>query len=665
MVTYCFCQEQWSYNPLCEWPDATTKSDGTTLTPSNFRIGATPAASGTQYYFDGYIDDIRVTKGVARYSSSFTPPTSALSADVSDITGSDDVVLLLDGTSVNDGSTGGLNDATLNGDASANDTTVTDPYGGSTGSYEFDGTGDTLTIPNSTDFDFGSGDWTIECWAYHIGQMPANAGLFGKRAGGAIAPFTVVGENNTDATKALRFYGSTNGTFNIVIVPTTDFPLDQWVHLAVTRAGNVYTMWQNGVDIGSTTVSGSLMTNTDPVVIGASETIPTTTNYWKGYVKDFRITKGAALYPYFTPPTSALPKTGTVSTTNVLTTGILSLPELLQASYSPVRVSSASVGSRTSTDGTYTFYTFTSTSAQNITFSTGGLVDILLVGGGGGAGDTIGGGGGGGEVIVAKNIKVSAQQYNISVGAGGTAGTQNDGTNDAGNAGSSTTFSGAGFTTLTAVGGGGGAAGDAAGQVATAGANGGGGAFQTNQTGATGSGTTISAGTHGSSSTYSIYSGNSGGNGYINGGNTLHEGGGGAGAGSDGEDAKQLSGKSGGADGGSGVLVADFDGSYYYGGGGGGASYQYNSPGAGGAGGGGGGGTNSTTTNADQGLGDTQGRNNGDNGNAPAGSNTGFSDAFGGAGGANTGGGGGAGGYSGNSAAGAGGSGIVIVRITN
>jgi hypothetical protein len=128
-------------------PDATTKSDGTTLTPSNFRIGATPAASGTQYYFDGYIDDIRVTKGVARYSSSFTPPTSALSADVSDITGSDDVVLLLDGTSVNDGSTGGLNDATLNGDASANDTTVTDPYGGSTGSYEFDGTGDTLTIP--------------------------------------------------------------------------------------------------------------------------------------------------------------------------------------------------------------------------------------------------------------------------------------------------------------------------------------------------------------------------------------------------------------------------------------------------------------------------------------------------------------------------------------
>ena len=33
-----------------------------------------------------------------------------------------------------------------------------------TGSVVFDGTGDYLSIPHSSDFDFSTGDFTAECW---------------------------------------------------------------------------------------------------------------------------------------------------------------------------------------------------------------------------------------------------------------------------------------------------------------------------------------------------------------------------------------------------------------------------------------------------------------------------------------------------------------------
>ena len=41
-----------------------------------YNIGRTAYQSGT-FYYNGYMDDLRVTKGYARYTANFTPPTSA------------------------------------------------------------------------------------------------------------------------------------------------------------------------------------------------------------------------------------------------------------------------------------------------------------------------------------------------------------------------------------------------------------------------------------------------------------------------------------------------------------------------------------------------------------------------------------------------------------
>ena len=45
------------------------------MTDGTMRIGTN---SGSNSKFSGYMDDIRITYGLARYTANFTPPTAAL-----------------------------------------------------------------------------------------------------------------------------------------------------------------------------------------------------------------------------------------------------------------------------------------------------------------------------------------------------------------------------------------------------------------------------------------------------------------------------------------------------------------------------------------------------------------------------------------------------------
>ena len=251
------------------------------------------SGNGSSFPMSGYISDVRLCKS-ALYTTAFTPNTAPLTTTSQSATNCQFLTNFINAGVLDNAM---MNDLETVGNAQIS--TSVKKYG--TGSIYLDGTGDALLALSNPQGDFGSGNFTLEGWFYQTAT--SNQGYFSKRANiSSYSPFLV----QYDANQLTAFLSTSGSSWAVTINASTNPSTNTWNHIAFVRNGSTATLYLNGTSVGSASISGSLMTNSTPVVIGAEAS--DANNCFNGYIDDVRITKGYARYTSnFTPPTAAFP----------------------------------------------------------------------------------------------------------------------------------------------------------------------------------------------------------------------------------------------------------------------------------------------------------------------------------------------------------------------
>ena len=171
---------------------------------------------------------------------------------------------------------------------------------GNGGAIVFDGTNDYVTIPDSEDLEFGSGDFTIEAYIYPTG-VPSGAGFACIFAKGAPLQCYFMNSISLNSLNSLSLYVDTNnnGTpYSIIdnnnITGNNTVNQDEWTHIAICRSGDTWKVFTGGVQRYSATHSGAIFNNTDVFSIG--DYGPSSGLYpFQGRISNFKVYKGKAL----------------------------------------------------------------------------------------------------------------------------------------------------------------------------------------------------------------------------------------------------------------------------------------------------------------------------------------------------------------------------------
>jgi hypothetical protein len=160
------------------------------------------------------------------------------------------------------------------------------------GSAQFSGSNQYLTVPADPALALGTGDFTVETWIY-LSSAPGEYAVIDCEGTGQFG-FLI---NSTDIVafasvdEAYYFTGAVSAS--------------EWHHIAFCRVGNTLTCYLDGVIVGTPVTTAYNFTSPNAFTIGRNP--GANSQYLNGYLSNLRIVKGQALYTAdFTPPTSPL-----------------------------------------------------------------------------------------------------------------------------------------------------------------------------------------------------------------------------------------------------------------------------------------------------------------------------------------------------------------------
>ena len=289
----------------------TLSAFGTSSTPSpvGLRVGAKLSDNVAGSFFAGSISNLRILNSVAVYTTDFSANLPSLTTPllstgayidsptitVTDISLSPTYTFSSPITSINEGTvtTYTLNTTNVpigtklywkinHSTTSENDFSPLIAYNNS---VSFTGSG-YLSIANAGALALGSGDFTVECWCYTNTITAAQTHIFDTRtsATGSTNPNLYLNQ------ATMRWL--INGTS----ILTGTIPLTTWTHVAVVKSSGIITMYINGNSTSS--VADTVDYGIAQFQIGKAQDA----NYWNGYITNFRMVKGVAVYTtLFTP----------------------------------------------------------------------------------------------------------------------------------------------------------------------------------------------------------------------------------------------------------------------------------------------------------------------------------------------------------------------------